>query len=67
MYLIYNLGIVGNKKDLVEERKVSKEAGILKASENKSLYLECSALSGDGVDELFDKVVEEYLKRKNKE
>ncbi len=30
------------------------------------MYHECSALSGEGIDELFEKVVEEYLKRKQK-
>ena len=37
---------------------------MLKASDSKCIYHECSALSGEGVDELFEKVVEEYLKRK---
>jgi GTPase SAR1 family protein len=50
---------------LEEERKISKEEGTLKAVEkNNCLYHETSALTGEGVDELFEKVTEEYLKRK---
>lgn len=57
--------MIGNKKDLEEERKVTKEQGLLKASEkNNCLYQETSALTGEGIDELFEKVTEEYLKRK---
>lgn len=55
---------MGNKKDLVEERRVSQEEGLLKANDNKCIYQECSALSGEGVEELFERVVDEYLRRK---
>ena len=55
---------MGNKKDLVEERRISTEEGLVKANTNKCIYPECSALSGDGVEELFEKVVDEYIKRK---
>ena len=58
--------MVGNKKDLVEERKISKEEGILKANEHKCIYHECSAFSGEGIDELFQTVVEEHINRKKK-
>lgn len=53
---------MGNKKDLVGERKVSYEEGSLKASDSKCLYFECSALSGEGFDELFEILVDEYFK-----
>ena len=47
MYFLRELGLIGNKKDLVEERRVSKEEGYLKAGERKNcLYHETSALTG---------------------
>lgn len=56
---------MGNKKDIGNERKVSFEEGSLKARDSKCLYFECSALSGEGFDELFEILVDEYLKTKN--
>jgi hypothetical protein len=48
------IGLVGNKKDLVEERRISVEEGMTKAQERKNcLYCETSALTGEGVEELF--------------
>lgn len=64
MYMLYNLGIIGNKKDLVEDRRVSTEEAQLKATDNKCIYHECSALTGEGIDEAFGHIVEEYLTRK---
>lgn len=56
--------IVGNKADLTEQRQVSMEQGNAKANEKKCLYHETSALSGLGVEDLFTRLVEEYLRRK---
>jgi GTPase SAR1 family protein len=42
---------------LNEERQVSEQQGNLKAAEKRALYLETSALTGAGIDELFEKVV----------
>ena len=60
------LVIVGNKNDLVDERVISKEqfdeiAKMLKAD----YYTECSALTGDGVAELFQNVAEMCKDGKN--
>lgn len=43
---------------------MSTEQGMLKANEKHCIYHETSALSGLGVEELFERLVEEYLKRK---
>ncbi len=57
IFFIY-IGLVGNKKDLIEERRVTTEQGIKKAQERKNcLYHQTSALSGEGIDELFLNVV----------
>jgi len=45
--------LVGNKSDLVDERKVSKEEAEGYAREKGFLIFETSARSGDGVQELF--------------
>jgi hypothetical protein len=45
---------------------VSRELAVLKAKESKLLYQECSAFSGEGIEEIFEKVVGEYCKGKGK-
>lgn len=45
--------VVGNKKDLKEERVVSFNEASKFCQENEVLYLECSAFLGDGVEEIF--------------
>ena len=40
------------------------EEGNLLANDKKCIYHETSAKSGTGVNELFDRLVEEYQKRK---
>lgn len=56
--------MIGNKSDLVEERRVSREEAELKAADNKCFYHECSARTGEGINEAFEHVVEECLKKK---
>lgn len=48
-----HLVIVGNKADLIDERQVSKEAIDNYVKINSFEYIECSALSGQNVDDLF--------------
>lgn len=58
------IALVGNKTDLEEEREVNQDeveeyvTGLLNggASEAKIITAECSAKSGDGVIEIFDKI-----------
>ena len=45
--------LIGNKIDLAEQRKISKEKGIELAEEYKLPFFEASAKSGENVDEVF--------------
>ena len=45
--------LVGNKIDLVDERKVKEEDGKLYAQEHNYIFQEVSALTGEGIEELF--------------
>ena len=45
--------LIGNKIDLVDKRKISKEKGIELAEEYKLPFFEASAKSGENVDEVF--------------
>ena len=53
--------LVGNKSDL-PNRQVSQEQGEAVAAEIKALYRETSAVSGKGINEVFEDICEEYLK-----
>ena len=53
------LFVVGNKNDLVEERKVESEQAELFAKEIGAFYYEVSAKTGSGIEELFNRVAEE--------
>lgn len=37
---------------------------MIKANEKRCMYHETSALTGQGVEEMFESLVEEYLKRR---
>ena len=45
--------LIGNKIDLADQRKISKEMGIELAEEYKLPFFEASAKSGENVDEVF--------------
>lgn len=45
--------LVGNKSDLEDEHEVSFEEATKFAEDNQILFLECSALSGDNVEQAF--------------
>ena len=45
--------LIGNKIDLEEQRKISKEKGVELAEEYKIPFFEASAKSGENVDEVF--------------
>lgn len=53
--------LVGNKSDL-PNRQVSQEQGEQVAQEIKAIYRETSAVTGKGVNEVFEDACEEYLR-----
>ncbi len=56
--------LVGNKADLVEARKISKEIGIQTAQDNKLIeYIDVSAKLGDNVEELFQTITKVMFER----
>ena len=56
--------LVGNKKDM-QERAVSREMGESLANELHALYRETSALTGEGVSEVFEDACEEFCRNYN--
>lgn len=48
--------VVGNKGDLEDQRVVRTEDGKLFCTENNLLFFECSALTGDNIDEIFNEI-----------
>ncbi|MHA1584534.1 MAG: Rab family GTPase [Promethearchaeota archaeon] len=56
--------LVGNKKDLAEHRKISKDLGI-ETAENNELYefIEVSAKTGENVEILYNKLAKTMLNR----
>jgi len=63
-------GLVGNKSDLDYNRKVTKEEAELYAKEHNYIFQEVSALSGEGIQELFlnkliDQIRTQFIQRGN--
>ena len=53
--------LVGNKSDLVEERKVTYEEAKQYADEHELPYIETSAKEGININELFDSSIKSFL------
>ena len=53
--------LVANKIDLQDERVVNTENGKKKAEDLGLYYFECSALTGDGVNDIFETVIRKVL------
>jgi len=53
--------LLGNKKDLVDERKVSTDEGIKVCGELNLEFIETSALTGENIDESFIKIAKALL------
>ena len=51
------IALVGNKADLIEERRVQTEDAEVYAEENDLLFMETSAKTGMNVNELFEMIV----------
>ena len=49
--------LVGNKIDLEYPRKVTREEGYKFANENGFLFVECSAKTGENINDIFNKLV----------
>ncbi len=58
------LGIVGNKNDLYEERKVKFEEGRKLAEDNNSLFFEISAKDYSSIENIFFTLSKKYLEKK---
>ena len=59
--------IIGNKNDLEEERKVTKEEGEEKAKSFGCAFLETSALSGDNIEMAFELMVSSVFEKHKKD
>ncbi len=53
--------LIGNKSDLLFNRKVTKEEGMLMAERNNATYFECSAKENDHIDDMFKIITEKTL------
>ena len=63
-----NIILIGNKKDMIEERQVTQEEAELFSQTNNMIYFETSAKDGDNIDYVFtyaaEKLVEFYSSQK---
>ena len=55
--------LVGNKSDLEDKRQIMKEDGEEKAKSFNLGFIETSACSGDNIDQVFDIMLKEVLKK----
>ena len=53
--------LCGNKSDLTETRKIDREEASQFAAENRLIYCETSALTGDGVEHVFTECAQRIL------
>ena len=58
------LAVVGNKADLYEQEAVSEQEAREFANENKAIFINVSAKSGNNINELFKKCLEQYFEPK---
>ena len=58
--------IVGSKSDLEQEREVKKGDEMLISGLDYSFdFMECSSKTGESVDDIFDRMVADIIKRRN--
>jgi len=62
----FPLVIIGNKKDLENERKVTPEEGLSVANEYKCPFFETSAQSGENIEKAFHELIREVRKTKKR-
>ena len=58
--------LVGNKCDLLEDRKINREAAVEKANELGVEYFETSAYTGEGVDTAFEGIARKALDERSR-
>ena len=58
-----NILLIGNKSDLEDKREVFKEQGEEKAKSFGCAFLETSALSGDNVEQAFELMISDIIKK----
>ena len=58
--------VVGNKADLVKDREVAREDAERFASQIRAPYVEASAITGTGYEEIFNIAIRESRKRRSK-
>ena len=56
-----NIILIGNKKDLVEERQVTEDEAKIFSETNNMMYFETSAKEGDNIDYVFNYAAERLL------
>ena len=59
--------LVGNKIDLEENRKISKEEGKILADKLKMGFFEVSAKNGTGIEDLFKNLIDNVYEKNNRE
>ena len=60
------LALCGNKSDLINSRKISKEVGKDMADKNGMLFYECSALSGQNIENIVNDINSVLIERTNR-
>ena len=58
--------LIGNKSDLEDQRKVSKEEGENKARSINAAFMETSAFSGENIEKAFEKMINEIYSKYKK-
>jgi predicted GTPase len=63
LIIIFNIviGIIGNKNDLIDKKEVNEEIARDFAQDMGAFYLSTSALSSQGILEIFEKIGEKFL------
>jgi GTPase SAR1 family protein len=61
------MALVGNKCDLDELRMVATETGKMRAAQWGSSFIECSAKTGENVQQIFVELVREILAKRAKQ
>ena len=64
-YIILVIGLAGNKNDLIDEEKVSKEDAQNFARDIGAIFKYTSAKTGEGIEDLFKDICLKYCQKNN--